>query len=139
MIYTPDSLLEIAVQAGKDYENNIDRLGNYYLEKDAFSCASYMESNDIKEASNIGPFNSHGIKAGDKVRVKMGSKLGGYNLHSEFARKSYVVTVSRISNGEVVYDVTDEAPIDVINAQVTWSGKNGWVWTDINNVEKVSS
>lgn len=134
-MYTPDKLLEIAAKAETDYNAGKNLADNHSLMEAALICARWMEDNGVQEIENIGPFNTHSIRRGDKVRIRKGSTIKSMNGKTYEAKVSYTITVHDVYAGWAGYHHLRET--DVRNAIIVWSGRGGyWKETDINNVSK---
>jgi hypothetical protein len=160
-MFTPEKLLEIAVDAMAVYKTkpsgvtrSSDEMDSYRVAQQAETCALWLERfGNGQPVESIGPFGNKDIKTGDHVRVKKGARL--YTTHPAYKRvheadggsydkiagTAYVVKVSHENNGWAPYPNhyhDHELKHKLRNQTVHWAGTGGyWFWTDATNVEKV--
>lgn len=141
MSFTPDSLLQIALDAQAELDATTPdiRSADFRWEArrkrdDALHTAAWMEQQGITEAKSIGPFGNPQIRQGAKVRVLKGAKIGGTGSRvPERAGATHTVTVVSIDPGHVF---AEHGRIRLTNAKINWAGRGGyWRWTDVTNVE----
>lgn len=152
-MFTVDKLLDIAIEAeatrnaiegkpGQACQENMSRYELYNTIERAMLCARHMEHNGIKEIKYIGPFGELPFKQGDKVRIKKGALIRGakgVNGGPKYAGRDYAVKAHNVFQGWVGQDSDHRnAGVDLRNPQISWSGKDGWYYTDANNVEVVA-
>jgi len=136
-MFTPDSLLQIAVDAEIAAQTeDCDQRWSLMRRRDAaLATAAWMERNGVTEAANIGPFGNIALPSG-KVRVRKGAPLRGTGNHvPETTGTSYVIKVVSVDEG---YVFDDGRTITLRNQTVHWAGRGGyWRWTDVTNVERI--
>jgi hypothetical protein len=144
-MFTPDYLLDIAVQAEADYRaaSTPQERGPLWTRRDwALLCAEWLETQPVKAMTAIGPFGEIAFKAGQRVRVKKGAMI--HSLHPQRkapypAGATYTVTLHHVFAG-YVHDQSNCFRRDIVVQQpkVEWAGAGGyWCWTDPDNVEAI--
>jgi hypothetical protein len=114
----------------------------FHVGQQAEWCSTYMRRNNILFTKTIGRFGMQDIKQNDIVKVKKGSQLYGfakgmgYKDGGKLTGRDYKVKVSIVYDG---YATRDHDRITIKYQQIEWAGRGGyWVWTDCDNVEKIS-
>lgn len=144
-MFTPDSLLTIAIDARAEYErllklypvgtSNSERNESWDRSERALACAAWMEQQGVESAAHVGPFSSFDLKKGSIVRIRKGSRIfstdPSVGQEGIVSPRAQTVTVWNYFPGYVHEG-------RVINPTVRWSGsKSYWRWTDANNVDLV--
>lgn len=148
-MFTPDSLLEIALQQ----QALIDGMGahvpgtyhgqSYDLRRTrdkALKAAEHMQAQGITEAAHVGEFQSFEVKPGDTVRLRKGAVI--FSTSRQVPREGKIngsnrrIKVHHMHAGFIDYSGMSRG--EVRNGTVNWSGTGSyWYWTDINNVELI--
>jgi hypothetical protein len=147
-MFTPDSLLEIALQQQAIVDANPQTPGtindiNYEARKlrdKALAAGSWMQEHGIARLEHVGEFTSFEVAKGQTVRLRRGAIV--YSTNPQVPREGKTNKLNRNIRAHHVIrgyvDICGMADTAVRNVSINWAGAGCyWYWTDINNVEIV--
>ena len=140
-MFTPDALLDIAIQAEADVKAAQASGGSVYPHyrraQEAMVCAEWLDAQPVKVTPFVGSFGDVHYSRGDRVRIKHNSMIHSTNptRRHRASKISYMVNVFFFFEGWVNTSARRDDEL-VRQPRVDWVGQGGyWCWTDAQNVE----
>jgi len=149
LLLTPEVLLEMAAQAdaeerelSKEFPPGTvhDRRNlMHQVTQCALMCAEWLERQDCKAMSFVGPFGPTMPRKGQQVVLRKGSTVFGFKVPKEgiVTTRNQPIKVNDSDRGYVDWSgiARSGRDYDFRQAKVTWAGTGGyWRWTDANNL-----
>lgn len=150
-MFTPDSLLELAIQQQAIVDANPQAPGtfndtNYQARKlrdKALAAGEWMQRKGHTELAYVGDFSTVELAKGQTVRLRKGAVV--YSTNPQVPREGQLNKLNRkVRIHHVICGFTDYCGMvadrdePIRNPTVNWAGTGSyWYWTDANNIEVI--